>query len=72
MYWTAGSTWSAVQTLITTTTASPWFYTIPSGALLSGIQYYLRAQATDVASNFNTTQITTFTYNTTPPTVTIS
>ena len=49
-YWT-GSGWTASQTWITTTTANPWFYTIPSIALVSGNLYYLRAQFTDVAGN---------------------
>ncbi len=71
-YWTAGSTWSTNQTWISTTTSSPWFYTIPSTALLSGTSYYLRLQLTDNAGNVFTSQPSTFTYNTTAPTVTIS
>src|SRR4029077_19710520 len=70
-YWT-GSSYTATQTWITTTTANPWFYTIPAGALLSGIQYYLRTQVSDFAGNTFTLATSTFTYNTTGPTVTVS
>ena len=72
-YWT-GSTWTVPgsQTWITTTTAASWNYTIPSVALVSDQLYYLRAQFIDFAGNIFTTQITTFTYDTTAPTVVIS
>src|SRR5207253_1155734 len=72
-YWT-GSTWTAAgtQLWIGTTTANPWFYTISSGALVSGNIYYLRLQLTDAAGNPFTSQISTFTYDTQPPTIGIS
>ena len=74
--WT-GSTWSAnannnLPTWITTTTANPWYYTIPANALVSGNKYYLRFQLYDAAGNLFTSQVSTFTYDTTAPTVTIS
>ena len=70
-YWT-GSGWTTSQTWITTTTANPWFYTIPAAALASGNLYYLRLQLTDVAGNVFTGFTSTFTYDTQAPTVTIS
>ena len=70
-YWTGGG-WQSGQIWITTSTANPWFYTISNTALLTGIQYYLRVQDTDVAGNTFTLPTSTFTYNTTAPTVTIT
>ena len=55
-----------------TTTPNTWTYTIPSAALVSGNLYYLRLQLTDVAGNLFTTHVTTFTYDTQAPAVTIS
>src|SRR4029077_8761332 len=59
------------QTWITTTTANPWFYTLPAAALANGL-YYVRVQATDLAGNLFTGLTSTFTYNTTLPSVTIT
>ena len=72
-----GTTWSApgcVNGFVSTTTANPWFYTIPNAALApaNGSYIYLRTQLVDFAGNSFTTPITTFTYNTTAPTVTMS
>ena len=67
-----GSGWTPSQIWITTTTANPWIYTIPTNALFSGTLYYVRAQLTDQASNTFDTQITTFTYDTQAPAVTIA
>src|SRR5207249_3445911 len=72
--WT-GSSWTAAGspvTWITTNTANPWYYSISSNALVSGNAYYLRTQATDRAGNTFTSQTSTFTFNTTAPTVVIS
>ena len=74
-YWT-GSAWSAPlgQTWIPTTTANPWYYTIPIPALApaNGSLFYLRLQLTDNAGNIFTSATSTFTYNTTAPSVTIT
>jgi hypothetical protein len=72
-YWT-GSTWTApgATTWLTTTTANPWYYTIPNPALVTGNLYYLRSQIIDAAGNSFATPITTFTYNTSTPTATIT
>src|SRR5207302_8072099 len=69
-YWT-GSSYTLNQTWITTTTANPWYYTLPASALANGL-YYARLQLTDFAGNPFTTFTSTFTYNTTAPTVTIN
>ena len=71
-YWT-GSTWTAAgsQTWITTTTAASWTYTLPPAALATGNYYYLRLQLTDFAGNVFVSKTSTFTYNTTAPTVTV-
>ena len=70
-YWT-GSSYTLNQTWITTTTASPWFYTLPAAALATGNLYYVRLQLTDFAGNVFTLPTSTFTYNTTAPSVSIS
>src|SRR4029077_20539228 len=69
-YWT-GSSYTLNQTWITTTTANPWFYTFPAAALANGL-YYVRVQATDLAGNLFTGLTSTFTWNTTLPSVTIT
>ena len=71
MYWN-GSSYQSGQIWITTTTANPWSYTISSSALASGNLYYLRTQLTDAAGNVFTSLTSTFTYNTTAPTVVIN
>ena len=40
-YWT-GSSYTLTQTWITTATANPWTYNLPSAALASGTLYYVR------------------------------
>jgi len=69
-YWT-GSSYTSNQTWITTTTANPWFYTLPVGALANGL-YYVRVQATDFALNQFTSLTSTFTWNNSNPSVTIT
>src|SRR5207302_9604703 len=73
VYWN-GASWQAGQLWITTTTVNPWIYTIPNSALApgNGKLYYLRIQANDFAGKLFTSQTSTFTYNTTAPTVTIT
>ena len=71
MYWN-GSSYQSGQIWITTTTANPWYYTISCCALASGNLYYLRTQLTDAAGNVFTSLTSTFTYNTTAPTVVIN
>ena len=71
----SGAGWTAsgcVNDFISTTTANPWVYTISSSALVTGNLYYIRLQLTDFAGNVFTSPTSTFTYNTTAPTVTIT
>src|SRR5437879_3629480 len=72
-YWN-GASWQAGQLWITTTTVNPWIYTIPNSPLApgNGKLYNLRIQSNDFAGNLFTSQTSTFTYNTTAPTVTIT
>src|SRR5208283_2735843 len=69
-----GSGWQSPQIWITTTppVTNPWYYTIPNTALFTQNLYYLRIQATDFANNTFTSQVTTFTYDNTAPSVSIS
>src|SRR5690349_12042241 len=60
VYWN-GSSYQAGQIWITTSppVTSPWYYTIPAGALANGA-YYLRMQLTDFAGNQFTSLTSTF------------
>src|ERR1019366_3956573 len=71
-YWT-GSSWTATQLWITTTTtANPWYYTIPTNALVTDNLYYLRMNLIDKAGNPFTSQTSSFTYVTEAPTTTFT
>ena len=48
-----------------------WTYDLPGSDLTDGVTYTVRAQTIDSATNFSAFDTATFTYDTTPPTVTI-
>ena len=68
-YWNGGA-WTPAQTWNPVGLVNPWTYSAP--ALVTGKDYYLRLQVTDAANNVYTTPVSTFTYDTTAPTVTMA
>ena len=71
MWWNGTSFTNGSLTYVTAS-GTPTAWNLPlaaSGDLVSGDNYSVTAQATDGAGNVTTTSATTFTYNTTAPTV---
>jgi hypothetical protein len=74
MWWNGTSFTNGSLTYVSTSgTPTAWNLSLAaSGNLVSGDSYSVVAQATDTAGNVGTSSTTTFTYNTSPPTVTVS
>src|SRR5262249_31309288 len=73
-YWNSStSQWvSNVQHWNPVTVAAPWTYSTAGLGLLPDKDYYIRIRVTDAAQNFFITQTSTFTYDTQPPTISLS
>jgi len=71
--WWNGSAFSAgTQTFVAATGKTTWMFSFGAGNLTSGVTYKVAAEATDSLGNTGTSSTVTFTYNATPPTVTIT
>jgi hypothetical protein len=71
--WWNGTSFSATsQSFTAATGTSTWYLPLATSYLTLGNSYSVVAQATDSAGNIGTSSTVTFTYNTTPPLVTIT
>ena len=71
--WWNGTAFSAgTQTFVAATGKTTWMFSFGAGNLTSGVTYKVAAEATDNLGNTGTSSTVTFTYNATPPTVTIT
>ena len=67
-YWT-GSTWSTTATTLTATGTATWFSPLAANNLTNGVTYTVTAWSLDAAANTSANSVSTFTYDTTAPTV---
>ena len=72
-WWNGTSFSSNTEVFNTATGTSSWSLPLAASNLTDNVQYTVRSQATDIAGNVQTTPASaTFTYDTTPPTSSIS
>ena len=73
LWWGGSSFNQSSQTYVAVTSGTTsWSLTFGAGNLVTGDSYSVVAQATDSASNIGTSSTTTFTYNTSAPTVAVT
>jgi hypothetical protein len=67
-----GTAWQSTLVPLTAAGTTSWSFALPASALTNGVTYGLTAQVFDVAGNSSTPPTgVTFTFDTTPPTVTL-
>ncbi len=71
-WWANSSFSSSTETFVPVSGTSTWYLGFEAASLTSGVSYTVTAQATDSLHNTGTSSTVSFTYNSSPPTVTVA